>query len=334
MKLLRTWHRRSIKALQAQVAHQSLQIAQLQESLERSMTLSAKILDRLPNEKPTLRSSGYQVTSQFDDDGILAYLASFIPPDRRQFVEFGVEDYTEANTRLLLKKDHWKGLVLDGSEQHIDRIKQSDLAWKYGLDAVHAFITAENINSLIAGAIGEPGQRASQPVSKGVPIGLLSIDIDGNDYWVWKAIECFDASVVVCEYNAIFGSEAAVTIPYDPSFERHKAHYSNLYFGCSLAALVDLASEKGLRFIGCNLAGNNAYFVNQSFQIPVPTLTSREGFVASQFREGRDQSGELLLKPLNNWLPELSMLPLVDLRTNTEIRVGDLSEVRSLERAA
>lgn len=320
MKLFRSRRKRTLKALQHQVAAQSHQIAELREVLERSMMLSAKILDQMPVERSTLASNGYRVSSQFDDDGILAYLSSFVPQDRRHFVEFGVENYTESNTRLLLKKDHWTGLVLDGSEQNIEQIRASDEAWRYGLDAHSAFITAENINDLIRSSTSTYPAIDRQPM----PIGLLSVDIDGNDYWVWNAIDCVDPLIVVCEYNALFGAEAAVTVPYDPHFVRQEAHYSHLYFGSSLAALVELAQSKGLRFIGCNSAGNNAYFVHRSFQIPLPTLSSVDGFVASRFREGRDESGRLTLKPLTQWLPTLAHLPLVDVREDKRIQVGDL----------
>ncbi|MFM6253830.1 MAG: hypothetical protein ACKPEQ_32600, partial [Dolichospermum sp.] len=84
------------------------------------------------------------------------------------------------------------------------------------------------------------------------------MDIDGNDYWVWQAIDCINPAIVISEYNFRFGANKAVTVPYDASFVRSKAHYSNIYYGASLKALCILADKKGYAFVGCNSAGNNA----------------------------------------------------------------------------
>jgi len=133
--------------------------------------------------------------------------------------------------------NNWKGLIFDGSEQNIKQIKQNSFFWKYDLTACQAFITAENISPHIENNfIGE--------------IGILSIDIDGNDYWVWKAIDGVEPDIVIVEYNSVFAKERAITIPYDPQFNRTLAHYSNLYFGASLKALNSLVYEKGYFLAG------------------------------------------------------------------------------------
>lgn len=110
------------------------------------------------------------------------------------------------------------------------------------------FVTTENINDLFRGN-GVDGD-----------IGLLSIDINGNDYWVWEAIKDVSPRIVMVEYNARFGSHRAVTVPYDPAFGRAKAHHSRIYYGASLAALVLLGSRKGYEFVGCNSTGNDAFW--------------------------------------------------------------------------
>ena len=202
---------------------------------------------------------------------------------RKIFVEFGVENYTESNTRFLLMNDNWAGLVIDGSAKNVDYIKKDDIYWRFNLKAENAFINRENINDLIRqnGIEGE--------------IGLLSIDIDGNDYWVWEAINVVVPSIVVVEYNARFGPERAVTVPYDAAFVRTIAHPSNIYYGASLAALCLLGKRKGYSFVGCNAAGNNAFFVRTELRpLALLELTSVEGFVRSQFRESRDADGALV----------------------------------------
>lgn len=268
---------------------------------------------RSESRKPQLRDLEYKVFSQFGDDGIISYLARFIPANQRTFVEFGVEDYRESNTRLLLQRDNWRGLVLDGSESNIKKIEGEYYFWKHDLTAVHTFITAENISQTLTSA-GYCGN-----------LGLLSIDIDGVDYWVLKAITTVQPLVLICEYNSILGSKAAVTVPYDPSFSRLEKHHSGLYAGASLRSFYELALERGLRFIGCNSAGNNAYFVHDSLPIPLESKSVEEGFVASNFREARDPAGNLILKRSRELISEIAEMHLIDLSTGNTVQVKDIN---------
>jgi hypothetical protein len=254
----------------------------------------------------------YRVFSQFGDDGIIQYLARKIPPDQKTFVEFGVENYQESNTRLLLERDNWSGLIIDGSSHHVEFIRKRTNFWRYDLTAIDAFITSENVNELFQ-ASGFTGN-----------IGLLSIDIDGNDYWIWDAITVASPAIVICEYNSIFGKTATITIPYARDFVRGKAHYSNLYQGASLGALCHLADKKGYGFVGCNSAGNNAYFVKKSMNTGLPVLTLEEGFVRSKFREAREENGRLLLKPASQCIHLIQNLPVVDVRSGKILKLIDV----------
>ena len=118
---------------------------------------------------PSTQEAEFRVFSQWGEDGIIQWLVHLVPIARRVFVEFGVQDYQEANTRFLLVNDGWSGLIMDGDENYINRIRSSDLYWRYNLKAQSAFVTRENINELLL-ASGMSGD-----------IGLLYIDIDGND---------------------------------------------------------------------------------------------------------------------------------------------------------
>lgn len=224
----------------------------------------------------------FQVFSQWGEDGIIQHLLRHIEVPQRTFVEFGVEDYSESNTRFLLVNDNWAGLVMDADAENIHRIRQSSVYWRYNLKAVKTFVTAENINRLIVenGLTGE--------------IGLLSIDIDGNDYWVWKATTAVSPVIVIVEYNHRFDSRDAVTIPYDPQFDRTRAHPSKLYYGASLKALCALGEEKGYAFVGCNRNGVNAFFVRRD-RLPnsIRALSAEEGFVPGQFGEIIVEGGQL-----------------------------------------
>jgi hypothetical protein len=144
-------------------------------------------------------------------------------------------------------------------------------------------------------------------------IGLLSVDIDGNDYWVWEAIDVVCPSVVVVEYNSRFGPEKSVTVPYDARFVRSRAHHSTIYYGASLAALCLLGKRKGYSFVGCNKGGNNAFFVRSELKpVDLPGLTPAEGFVRSQFRETRDADGALAFLTETQEAAILDKLPLTE----------------------
>lgn len=230
-----------------------------------------------------LARTEFKVFSQFGDDGIIQYILQRLdlPASEQRFVEFGVENYTEANTRFLLRNNNWSGLIMDASEPFMSSVRRDEIYWRHDLTALARFITRENINALL------------EEAGFGGPIGLLSIDIDGNDYWIWEAITTVDPAVVIVEYNSLFGAHDAVTIPYQADFSRERAHYSHLYWGTSLAALCHLAAQKNYVWIGCNAAGNNAYFVRkaEADRFFCPRLP--DGFVASKYRESRDQEGRL-----------------------------------------
>jgi hypothetical protein len=251
--------------------------------------LQAKLLiydleRRINSQAPLdLRDAEFKVFSQFGEDGIIQYLIrrAAIAPESRVFVEFGVETYVEANTRFLLMNDNWRGLVMDGGAANISALKRSDVFWKHDLTAKAAFIDRDNINDLVA--------------SGAVPrdIGLLSIDIDGNDYWVWERISVIDPMIVVIEYNSLFGAEKALTIPYDPEFVRGAAHYSHLYWGCSLRALELLGKRKGYALVGSNSAGNNAFFLRRDCLNGQAELTAKQAYVRTAIRDSRDREGRL-----------------------------------------
>jgi hypothetical protein len=129
-------------------------------------------------------------------------------------------------------------------------------------------LTRENVNPVIAAA-GVSGE-----------IDLLSIDLDGNDYWIWKELTVVEPRVVVVEYNASFGPDEAVTVPYDPDFSCFTAHRSGFYHGASLAALTKLGAAKGYALIGVESQGVNAFFVQEGLARGVfPTLNPRQAYV-------------------------------------------------------
>jgi len=244
-----------------------------------------QIQSELNNNKKnigSLHEVEFRVYSQWGDDGIIQYLVNHLDIQHKTFVEFGVENYKESNTRFLLINNNWSGCVIDGSEDNIKYIKNDIVAWRFDLHSKTAFITRENINELL-----------SEFIQKGYhkEIGILSIDIDGNDYWVWKDINVVNPIIVITEYNAVFGPTNTWSVPYKPDFYRLSEHTSYQYWGASLSAFCKLADQKGYYFVGCNSNGNNAYFIRKDKISSFKPLTPAEGFVDSKFREDADKDG-------------------------------------------
>jgi hypothetical protein len=174
--------------------------------------------------------------SQNGEDGIIEAITGMVGVTNRFCVEFGVEDGLQSNTRYLVQKKHWTGLWMDGGEYPPE------------LKVMREFITAENIEDLF--------RKYNVPES----FDLLSIDIDGNDYWVWKAITHFHPRIVIVEYNAHIPPGESKTIPYDPAFVWDKTDY----YGASLLALKKLGESKGYSLLGTDRHGVNAFFVETS----------------------------------------------------------------------
>ena len=307
--------RRLVRAISGTPAAQSAEIAHLQRDIGHlQVALGRRESRRVKSERyEDLRDAEFRVFSQFGEDGIIQYLISKVPIEHDIFVEFGVADFSESNTRFLLCNDNWRGLILDGGTAHIAFVRSNDLGWRHALDARSVFITRDNINETISAA-GISGD-----------IGLLSVDIDGNDYWVLQAIDVVSPRILIVEYNSTFGPDAAVTVPYDPGFDRTKAHHSNLYFGASLSAICRAADRKNMAFVGSNSAGNNAFFVRHDLLGGLKALTPQDGWVDARFRESRDAEGNLTyIGPRAERIAVIADLPLVDVATGALTTVGQI----------
>ena len=279
-----------------------------------SILLAQNHINRIKELKEisSLKEVEFRVFSEWGEDGIIQYLVNNIEIRNKVFVEFGVQDYKESNTRFLLINNLWTGLVIDSDENYISEITKDDIYIRYDLTAKNAFITKENINELIS----------TSEISG--EIGLLSIDIDGNDYWVWEAINVVDPAIVVCEYNGLFGSIYPVTVPYDPNFYRTKAHFSNLYFGASLPALVMLGEKKGYDFVGTNSAGSNAFFVKKELSAKLRKYSAKEGFKEPVFRQSRDVRGQLTYLNKKESEHILESMSVVNIETGKTILLKDI----------
>jgi hypothetical protein len=246
----------------------------------------------------------FRVFSQWGEDGIIQFLTKEVAIKHRTFIEFGVEDFTESNCRFLMMNDNWRGLILDGSPKHIATIEASYYFWRYDLTARAVFINRDNINSLIAAEDTDHD------------LGLLSVDIDGMDYWVLSAIDVVKPRILVVETNSLLSGDRAISVPYDADFRRDQAHFSGVYYGASLAAFRHWASLNAYSFVGTTSIGSNAFFVRTDLMTPaLHALAETAAFLPSGVREGRLADGRLSLKRGDARLDAMRGLPVVDVVT-------------------
>ncbi len=207
-------------------------------------------LDQNPRYADPQRLNQYErkVYSQCGEDGILAEIFQRIGIEHHYFVEFGVGDGLENNTAYLLIQ-HWKGLWIEANPVFVDRIKTHLKAAivQHHLHLKPAFVYPENIEIFL--------DEMQVPET----FDLLSIDIDGNDYWVWQAITKYRPRVVVIEYNATYPPPISWVMTYNPNYSSSQT----TYFGASLFSLEKLAAQKGYRLVGCSFSGVNAFFVRE-----------------------------------------------------------------------
>lgn len=255
---------------------------------------------------------GFKVFSQNNEDGLLQYIMHHTCIPQKTFIEFGVEDYSECNTRFLLMHNNWSGFIMDGSSEWMQALRKHSLYWKRTINSKGVFITKDNINQLISNS-GFHGE-----------IGLLSIDIDGNDYWVLHAIDSVNPQILICEYNPIFGSKETVSIPYSKDFFRTNAHYSNLYYGASLAAFCELLSKREYKLVCVNNIGNNAFFVKRNAS-DLPEISISDAWINPLFRESRDKSGNLTFLSMEEGRKLILDMPVIDTVSGKNKNISELS---------
>lgn len=244
--------------------------------------------------KDFYRTREYSVFSQNGEDGLLLYILSKIGVVNPWFVEFGAGGFT-SNTLMLAQQYGWNGLSLDGDK---DSIREMNNLYneimlenpERSLQAVSSWLTRENINSVLT--------EAKAPKE----IDLLSVDIDGIDYWLWDAVKVINPRVVIMEYNASFGQENAVSIPYDESFYRwdNKNHPNGWYYGTSLAALSYLADLKGYALVACESTGVNVFFVRKELiSDELPSQSVHDAFHPDKRRQHRASHEEQIASMSN-----------------------------------
>lgn len=238
-------------------------------------------------EDPTkiITSAGFKNFSQYEEDGLLLYVISQIEKPVKLFLEFGSDDGINSNTANLHFHHDWTGLFLDGNKKAIERGRYFYKKWgNKHVDTpvfIESLITRENINELITkgGLAGE--------------IGLLSIDIDGNDYWVWEAITVIQPQIVIIETHNEFGLNDIV-VPYDASYFYPGKHPD--YHGASPIAMNNLAKHLNYRLVGSNELGFNFIFLRNDL---APHL--KEVSVESLLQHPSNKEAQERFEAIKDW---------------------------------
>lgn len=268
--------------------------------------------DKFPFIPENWDEYGFKVFSQGNEDGLIQYLINHVEIKNEVFVEFGVEDYSECNTKFLLLHNNWSGLCMDGSTEAMEKLRTKKLYWQHTIEAKAAFITKDNINQLIkdSGISGD--------------IGLLSTDIDGVDYHVLEAIDCISPRIIICEFNPVFGAKESVSVPYREDFSRTKAHFSNLYFGASLRAFVNLLKKKGYKLVCISSMRNNAFFVKEDAGNSVPEVSVEDAYRPAKFRESRNEKGALTFMSPDQQRALIGDMEVIDIESGKSRLIRDL----------
>ena len=285
------------------------------EEIQKELIIKAKLLslkNRYFKKIKDLSDVEFQVYSQWGEDGIIDWLINKFPEIPKSFLEIGTQDYRESNTRFLLINKNWDGFLIEADKAAIKDIKSQRVYWKHNLRAINEFITKDNINDVI--------KKFNIPKK----LGLLSLDIDGVDYWVLNKLSVLDPSIIICEYNSLFGQKKSVTVPYKENFIRSDMHHSNLYYGASIKAFIDLMKKKNYFLIGTNSAGNNAFFVKKNIWNKARKLIINKKVFDSKFRESRNTKGELTFLDKKSSLELIQNKLIIDLKNKNKKKIFEL----------
>ena len=286
-----------------------------EEKIHKELTLKAKILSFKNKSLKSIKDLSeveFQVYSQWGEDGIIDWLINKFPEISKSFLEIGTENYKESNTRFLLSNNNWNGFLIEADKAAVKDIKSQRIFWKHNLRVENEFITKDNINEIV--------KKINVPKK----LGLLSLDIDGVDYWILNNLSFLEPSIVVCEYNSLFGQKKSVTVPYKKNFIRSEEHYSNLYYGASIKAFIDMMKKKNYFFIGTNSAGNNAFFIEKKLWNKARKFIIEKKVFVSKFRESRNAKGKLNFLDKKKCLEVIKNKHMIDLKDNRKKRIHEL----------
>ena len=260
-----------------------------------------------------------KVFSQNGEDVIIDYLLTKLKliPHSTNFIEIGVGDYRESNTRFLYNRFHPKGVIIDCINDMNEKVKPHVNLWKGDLRISNNFINSKNINEILE-------------KNCDFDVDLFSLDIDGIDYWIIQKLRKNISKIFIAEFNPVFGPKLKVTVPNIDNFDRTSYHYSNLCYGMSLRALIDLMKEKNYYFIGTNLQKMNAFFISEDFKreefFEKIHIEDLKNYTNSNIRDSRDSNFNLNFLSGDNKIKEIGNCEVINLENDKYnlVKIKDL----------
>jgi hypothetical protein len=317
---LTRWLARRILGLlrDSRQAHQDLILHELQLIRSQLAQVQAASTRSNTREVESLAAVEFKAFSQFGEDGILNYICINIDLLRPRILEIGAGNYSEGNSRFLVTSRSGVAVLVDSDLSLESRVAATEDRWKGPVIPLSLWVSPVNIGEILLTAESELGG-----------IDILSLDIDGNDYWVAEAIDFSRVMVVVVEYNPHFGAEMPVTVPRDDEFSRLSAHPSGLYYGASLRAWVDLLEARGFGYLGTNLACHNAFFVQSRWSGNFENLLARvdrslQVYMDFRVRDVRGDDNKLNYLRASSQMDRIRDLPLIQTSTREQITVADV----------
>jgi hypothetical protein len=260
-----------------------------------------------------------KIFSQFGEDGIIDFLVEELNIKFIKFVEVGTADYSESNTRFLFESGRAEGLIIDSDRDLVSKVKRLFQLWRGNIKIISLFVDKENLNDTL---------KKNDSLEK---LDLFSMDVDGVDYWLIKELPDKISKIFIAEYNANFGPNLEVSVPYIRDFDRTKYHYSNLGWGMSLKALVKLMNKKGYEFVGANSAKCNAFFVRKDLikliKINLPSTDDLSEHTDIKINEGLNHNKQLAFYSKKQKVEVMQEIEVVDLKLEDrekKIKLKDL----------
>ena len=254
-----------------------------------------------------LEDAEFQVYSQNGEDGIINFIINRLNIKKPNFVELGVGDYSESNTRLIYEKYYSQGLIVDCESDLKNKVSENINLWKGNLKIINEFVETENINKVLK-------------ENCAFEIDLFSIDLDGIDYWILKELDSWvKPKLFIVEYNANFG-DLEVTVPNIKKFKRENYHCSNLCYGASILAFEKLMKKKGYYLLGVNRLRNNAFFISNDYPkdkfFSKIALPNKASLINANYSESKNILGNLSFLNLKERKKLIKNCKVVDLRNN------------------
>ncbi len=261
-----------------------------------------------PNYK-SIEETYYKVFSQNSEDGVIDYLLDTLNLQDPKFCEIGTEDYQEANTRYLFEKNAGEGFIIDCISNYKFKVQKNTRMWRGNLNVIQKKISPNNVIEIFN----------NYKIFNN--LDLFSLDIDGVDYFILEKMPKKFSKIAVIEYNALFGDKYAISVPNLENFDKIKYHYSQLCFGASLRAIIDLMETKDFTFIGSNEINNNAFFINNDFlsqyKLTIPNTDNLKKYTELRKRDSRNEYAFISYSNLQESKKIIEDCEVLDLKDNS-----------------